>query len=280
MSSRFRTRSRGPSPRPWKSSCSAHGIGRWRRATPRTQRRTTSTCRGAITGTGATKGACRRRCGSSSRRKEKDPSFALPYSGLADALAVLAFYGYLPPKEAFPKSKAAAEAALRIDNTIAEAHASLAFAKTFYDWDWEGGDQAFATAFRLEPNYATAHWWYASALMVRGRPEDSDRELHRALEAEPLSAIITGGAAFHFYFRRQFEKGLEQAQRSLELDPAFGPSHAFQGWCHLELGHFEAAIAEWLKTAELMQNLALVRAMLGVTYARSGRQHGGPAHPC
>ena len=92
-----------------------------------------------------------------------------------------------------------------------------------------------------------------------------------ALEAEPLSAIITGGAAFHFYFRRQFDKGLEQAQRSLELDPAFGPSHAFQGWCHLELGHFEAAVAEWLKTAELMENLALVRAMLGVTYARSGR---------
>jgi hypothetical protein len=84
--------------------------------------------------------------------KEKDPSFALPYSGLADALGVLAFYGYLPPKEAFPKSKAAAEAALRIDNTIAEAHASLAFAKTFYDWDWEGGDRSFATALQLEPN--------------------------------------------------------------------------------------------------------------------------------
>jgi hypothetical protein len=89
--------------------------------------------------------------------KEKDPSFALPYSGLADALGVLAFYGYLPPKEAFPKSKAAAEAALRIDNTIAEAHASLAFAKTFYDWDWEGGDRSFATALQLEPNYATAN---------------------------------------------------------------------------------------------------------------------------
>ena len=203
--------------------------------------------------------------------KELDPSFALPYSGLADALGVLAFYGYLPPNEAFPKSKAAAEAALRIDNTIAEAHASLAFAKTFYDWDWEGGDRSFATALKLEPNYATAHWWNASAILVRGRPDDSDRELQLAIKAEPLSAIISGGAAFHFYLRRQFDKGLEQAQRSLELDPAFGPSHGFQGWCYLALGDFDAAVAEWLKTAELMQNLALVRGMLGVTYARGGR---------
>ncbi len=203
--------------------------------------------------------------------KEMDPSFALPYSGLADALGVLAFYGYLPPNEGFPKSKAAAEAALRIDNTIAEAHASLAFAKTFYDWDWTGGERSFSKALQLEPNYATARWWNASAILVMGRPEDSDRELQLALKAEPLSAIITGGAAFHSYLRRQFEKGLEQARRSLELDPAFGPSHAFQGWCLLELGHFEDAAAEWLKTAELMQNLALARAMLGVTYARSGQ---------
>ena len=167
--------------------------------------------------------------------------------GLADALGVLAFYGYLPPNEAFPKSKAAAQAALRIDNTIAEAHASLAFAKTFYDWDWEGGDRSFATALKLEPNYATAHWWNASAILVRGRPDDSDRELQLAIKAEPLSAIISGGAAFHFYLRRQFDKGLEQAQRSLELNPAFGPSHGFQGWCYLALGDFDAAVAEWLK---------------------------------
>ena len=77
---------------------------------------------------------------------------------------------------------------------------------------------------------------------MRGRPDDSDRELQLAIKAEPLSAIISGGAAFHFYLRRQFDKGLEQAQRSLELNPAFGPSHAFQGWCHLALGHFDAAL--------------------------------------
>jgi serine/threonine-protein kinase len=202
----------------------------------------------------------------------KDPSFALPYSGLADSLAILAFYNYLPPNEAFPKSKAAAEGALRIDDTIAEAHSSLAFVKTFYDWDWEGGDRGFVAALEREPNYGTAHWWYASALMVRGRPEDSDRELRLALEAEPLSAIIVGGASFHFYFRRQYDRALKQARRSLELDPAFGPSHAFLGWCYLELGDFEAAVAEWRRTIDLMENVALVQAMLGVTYARCGNE--------
>lgn len=203
--------------------------------------------------------------------KEKDPAFALPYSGLADALAVLAFYGYLPAKDTFPKAKAAAEAALGLAPTLAEAHASRAFIAVFFDWDWDAGDRGFATTFQLDPKYAMGHWWNASNLLVRGKPEESDRALQRALKAEPLSAIISGGAAFHFYFRRQYDKALDQARRSLELDPAFGPSHAFQGWCHLELGNFEAAIDAWRRTAELMENLALVRAMLGVTFARAGR---------
>jgi serine/threonine-protein kinase len=201
----------------------------------------------------------------------KDPSFALPYSGLADALAVLAFYNYLPPQEGFPKSKAAAARALSIDDTIAEAHSSLAFAKAFYDWDWEEGDREFATALKLAPSYGTARWWYASTLMVRGRFEESDSELQLALAAEPLSAIIVGGASFHYYFRRQYDKALAQARRSLELDPAFGPSHAFLGWCHLELGDFEAAVSEWRRSLELMENMAILQAMLGVTHARFGR---------
>ena len=202
---------------------------------------------------------------------EKDPTFALPYSGLADALAVLGFYNYLPPHEAFAKAKASAEAALRIDDTLAEAHASLAFIKTFFDWDWDGADREFATALKLEPNYAMTHWWSASSLLVRGRVAESDRQLQLALKAEPWSAIISGGAAFHYYFRRDYEHGLVQARRSLELDPAFGPSFGFQGWCLLQLGRFDEAVEMWQRSAELMQQLSLVRAMLGVTYARSGR---------
>lgn len=203
--------------------------------------------------------------------REKDPTFALPYSGLADALAVLGFYNYLPPHEAFAQAKASAEAALRIDDTLAEAHASLAFIKTFFDWDWDGADREFAAALKLEPNYAMTHWWSASSLLVRGRLPESDRALQLALKAEPWSAIISGGAAFHYYFRRDYEQGLVQARRSLELDPAFGPSFAFQGWCLLQLGRFDEAVELWRRSAELMQQLSLVRAMLGVTYARSGR---------
>ena len=203
--------------------------------------------------------------------REKDPTFALPYSGLADALAVLGFYNYLPPHEAFAQAKASAEAALRIDDTLAEAHASLAFIKTFFDWDWDGADREFAAALKLEPNYAMTHWWLASSLLVRGRVPESDRELQLALKAEPWSAIISGGAAFHYYFRRDYEQGLVQARRSLELDPAFGPSFGFQGWCLLQLGRFDEAVELWRRSAELMQQLSLVRAMLGVTYARSGR---------
>ena len=204
--------------------------------------------------------------------KEKDPTFALPYAGLADALAILGFYNYLPPKEAFPKAKAAAEAALGLNNTLVEAHASLAFIKAFYDWDWDGGDSEFAMALKLEPNYAMTHWWYASALLVRGRHEESDRELQLALKAEPYSGIISGGAAFHYYYRRRYDLGLAQARRSLELDPTFGPSHAFEAYCYLELGHYDEAVVKWRKSAELMENVSQVRAMLGITYARSGKE--------
>jgi serine/threonine-protein kinase len=202
---------------------------------------------------------------------DKDPTFALPHSGLADSLAVLGFYNYLPPHEAFPKAKASAEAALRSDDTLAEAHASLAFIKTFFDWDWDGADREFAAALKLEPNYAMTHWWSASSLLVRGRVAESDRELQRALKAEPWSAIISGGAAFHYYLRRDYEQGLAQARRSLELDAAFGPSFAFQGWCLLQLGRLDEAVELWRRSAELMQQLSLVQAMLGVTYARGGR---------
>ena len=203
--------------------------------------------------------------------KEKDPSFALPYTGLADALAILGFYNYLPPRDAFSQAKAAAQAALSLNNTLGEAHASLGFITAFYDWDWEGADREFASALKLEPNYAMGHWWYASSLLVRRRDEESDRELQLALKAEPYSGIISGGAAFHYYFRRRYELGLEQARHSLELDPTFGPSHAFEAWCQLELGQFDEAVLKWRKAAELTENVSQVRAMLGITYARSGK---------
>jgi serine/threonine-protein kinase len=205
---------------------------------------------------------------------EKDPAFALPYSGLADSLAILAFYNYLPAQEGFPKAKAAAQAALQIDDTNAEAHGSLGFVTSFYDWDWEAGDAEFVRALELKPDYGTGHWWYASALMVRGRGEDSDRELRLALEAEPLSAIISGGASFHLYFRREYDKGADRARRSLELDPDFGPSHAFLAWNYMELGRYDEALPEWQRAIELLEGLPLVRAMLGINLARSGDEEG------
>ena len=104
---------------------------------------------------------------------ERDPDFALPYSGLADCWNILAFYGYVPPTVGFPKAKAAALKALEIDDRLAEAHTSLAWATTFFDWDWRTGEREFQRALQLDSDYGMAHLWYAFFLSAMGRTEES-----------------------------------------------------------------------------------------------------------
>ena len=226
-------------------------------------------CRVAITGTAATKGACRRPCGSSSRPGRRTPllRFRTRGSPMRWPCSASITICRLMRRSRRPRSRPKR----RCDRRHAYRGARLAgVLKTFFDWDWEGADREFAAALKLEPNYATTHWWFASSLLVRGRAVESDHELQLAFKAEPWSAIISGGAAFHYYFRRDYEQGLAQARRSLELNPAFGPSFAFQGWCRCS---WAGSMRPWScgdgRRAD--EQLSLVRAMLGVTYARSGR---------
>src|SRR5207237_3582247 len=104
---------------------------------------------------------------------EQDPTYALAYSGLADCYQSLSSYKALPPKEAMPRARAAALRALQIDETLAEAHTSLAFLRLIYEWDWSGAEREFKRALELKENYATAHQWYALYLTARGRFEEA-----------------------------------------------------------------------------------------------------------
>ena len=149
----------------------------------------------------------------------------MAYAGLADCYNNLGSFGYLAPRDAFPQAKAAAIKALELDENLAEAHASLAFAAFRYDWNWQEAEKEFKRAIALNPNYATAHHWYGLYLDSMGRFEEGLLEYNRARELEPLSMIINTNIGLHYYFARQYEQAAKQLTTTLEMDPNFAYAH-------------------------------------------------------
>jgi serine/threonine-protein kinase len=178
------------------------------------------------------------------RARGRDPSYALAHAGLADSYHLLALYFVLPPQEAYPKAKEAALTAVKLDDMLAEAHASLAYVTQNYEWDWSGAEGEFRRAIELNPNYATAHQWFAWHLMLRGRSEEAYAEMRRALELDPLSVAINADLGLYFYYTRQHERAEEQFLKTLEMDPGFKDLHLYLFQNYMERGMFEEAFAE------------------------------------
>jgi len=183
---------------------------------------------------------------------QKDPSYALAYAGLADCYSMLVQVYALPPKEAFPKAKALAKKALELDETLAEAHTSLAFALSHFDWDWAGAEREFRRAIELNPNYATAHQWFAVELVNLGRTSEAIKEINKALELDPLSLIIniaTGNLYLHAGLE---DKAVEYAEKILDMDPTFGFAHLILSDVNKRRGKYEEAVDEFLKAASFV----------------------------
>jgi TolB-like protein/DNA-binding winged helix-turn-helix (wHTH) protein/Tfp pilus assembly protein PilF len=202
----------------------------------------------------------------------KDPNYPLAYDGLADCWLSLGWYGYVPPKEAFPRAKAAAMRALELDDSLAEAHTSLAFANMNYDWNWSAAEREFRKAIELNPNYANAHHWYGDYLSAVGRHEQAIAESRRALELDPLSPIINAWLGWRYYFARQFDQAIDQYRETLEIDPNFMPVHLVLGQAYEQKGMLNEAIAELEKVASLSQGAPLYAASLAHAYAVAGRR--------
>ena len=201
----------------------------------------------------------------------KDPTYALAYSGLADCYSFLPTFAFVPPKEAYPKAKEAALKALEIDDTLAEAHTSLALVKAYQDWDWSGGEREFQRAIALNPDYAIAHLWYGWTLANTGRVEESIAEVKRALELDPLSLNINWFLGVVYYFARQYDQAIEQYRKTLELDPNFFLPHTFLGLAYVQKSMYKEGIAELEKAVAISpSNLSL--AFLGYGYAVAGRR--------
>jgi TolB-like protein/tRNA A-37 threonylcarbamoyl transferase component Bud32/Flp pilus assembly protein TadD len=203
---------------------------------------------------------------------ERDPGFALAYAGLADCYSALSANCYLAPKDAYPQAKAAAKKALELDENLAEAHNSLAFVTFAYDWNWQEAEKGFKQAIALNPNYATAHKWYALYLDMMGRFEEGLLENNRALELEPLSLPMIGNLGLHYFLENQYEYAAKQFNTILEMNPNAASAHYLLGWIYLQEPTLGDAIAEFQRAIALEEDNPIYTAMLGAAYGAAGKR--------
>ncbi len=201
-----------------------------------------------------------------------DPGYALAYAGLADAYNILASYSAMPPAEAFPKAKQAAERALELDETLAEAHTSLAFVRLGYEWDRRAAERGFKRAIKLNPGYATAHLWYAVTLAAMGRTDEGLREIERARELDPLSLPINTNFGWLYYLARQYDKAVEQYMKTLELDPNYALARRRLGQAYEQRREYDKALAEFEAALALSKGDTETIAAIGHLYAVSGKE--------
>jgi DNA-binding SARP family transcriptional activator/TolB-like protein/Flp pilus assembly protein TadD len=205
----------------------------------------------------------------------KDPNYALAYAGLADSYIILGNFGVaaLPLGEAVLRAREAAVTALELDDTLAEAHALLGCILVEYDWNWPDAEKEFKRAIELNPNYATAHHWYAFIYLVAiGRLDEAIGEEKRAQELDPLSLIINTNVGTLLYLARQYDEAIEQYQNALEIDPTFIITHWMLGLAYEQKEMYREAIMEFQRAVALSGESALPLALLGHAYAISGEE--------
>jgi Flp pilus assembly protein TadD len=182
-------------------------------------------------------------------------------------------YGVLPPREAFPKAKAAAAKALSLNNTLGEAHTSLAFVLDLFDWDWKSAEREYRQAVELSPSYATAHQWYAWHLIVLGRNSEAVTEMRRAEVLDPLSLIISADMADILLIARLYDESIQQSRKAIEMDPHFAVAHYQLGQAFAQKHMYNDAIAELRKAIGFSGGNKTFMSNLAYAYAISGRRN-------
>ena len=205
---------------------------------------------------------------------QQDTQYALAYAGLSDCYAVIgaAIFGTMPAAEAAPKARQAAQRALEIDPTLAEAETSLATVKFNYDWDWAGAEQGYQRAIQLNPSYATAYQRYSLLLTAMGRFPEGFRQINKARELDPLSFSINFSLGWRLYLARQYDRAIVQLRNTLEMDPSYELPHLILGQAYEEKGSFDLAIPELRKAVDLSHGTPLMISALAHAYARAGQR--------
>jgi TolB-like protein/Flp pilus assembly protein TadD len=204
------------------------------------------------------------------RSLDADPLFALAYAGLADCYGIMGFYGYLPPRESWPKAKAAALKGLEIDADISEAHAALGFANLFYDWDPSAGAVACRRAIGLNPNNHTAYQYYSCSLIAIQEHQEAIECMEKGRDLDPLSAWSQTGVAFSYYFARDYNRAEQEARKALELDPDLAESRRWLGISLVQLGRHREAIPELRAAVEGLGDTPAALGSLSRAYGCAG----------
>jgi TolB-like protein/DNA-binding winged helix-turn-helix (wHTH) protein/Flp pilus assembly protein TadD len=205
---------------------------------------------------------------------DEDPTYAPAYSGLSDTYALLGDWQYavMTPKEALPKAKAAANNAIALDNSLGEAHNSLAFCLDGYDWDFKAGETEFKQALKLNPGYATAHHWYAQHLALVNRYDEAIAEMKKAESLDPLSLIIQADLAELLVMAHAYDEAIAQSQKAIEMDPNFAMAHNQLAQAYLQKHMLEPAVAQLQTAVQLSNGSPTCVANLGRAYAASGKK--------
>lgn len=205
---------------------------------------------------------------------QKDSKYAQAYAGLADSYALLGDweYGVLSSSEAYPKAKAAAIKALEADDTLGEAHTSLAFSLDAFDWDWESAETEYKRAIELNPGYATAHQWYAWHLSEMARSDEAIAEMRKAETLDPLSLIISSEMAEILLVAHRNEEAIEQSRKAIAMDANFAIAHLELGLALMQKQAYAEAIEEFEKAITLSGSSTTCTSNLAYAYALSGNK--------
>jgi len=201
---------------------------------------------------------------------DTDPNYAPAYAGLADCYNMLVVYGVRQPKDGFPKAKEAAVKALEMDETLAEAHTSLAFTKFRWDRDRVEAEREFQLAIRYKPTYAPAHQWYSSYLVALERFDEAIAEAKRTQELEPLSFTASSHLGWILYLSGKNDEAIQVCSKILQLDPNSFPARRYLGLAYEQKGMYQKAIAEFQQGVKISGS-PLMLALLGHAYAASGK---------
>jgi TolB-like protein/Tfp pilus assembly protein PilF len=201
---------------------------------------------------------------------ELDPEFTVAFVGLADSYNLLPWYSSIPLKEIHPKAREAVEKALELDETLAEAHTSLALFKWIYDWDWKVAGEEFEKAIALNPGYASAYHWYFEYLATMEKLDEAISVIKKAQKYDPLSLIINSALGWGYYFIRQYDRAIEQSKKTLEMNPNFFWALYVLGISYLKDSNSVEALKVFQKASKISREHPLFLSHLGVAFAWSG----------
>ena len=202
---------------------------------------------------------------------EKDPNFALAYAGLANSYNALGDFNVMRPNEVYPKARSAAQMALKLDDSLADAHTALAMVLLEYDWDWPAAEKEFRRAIEINPRDADAHQAFSYYLVSRGKFDEALAQVRRAQELDPVSLVKITALGQVLLVARRYDEAIEQCKTAIEMDPNLGFAHWLLGTAYMHKGMYEPAIAALQKSIPLSGDSPDEPATLALAYAHAGK---------